>query len=122
MSPRALGTLGHVRELRRSSVAPFTAEQMTSLGALEAFAASGDREALDRLLLPADSALPTWPAIVLGPDAAERLAHGQAVAADPAWPVGRAKVYRDPGDPGDLLAIGEVTPDGRLVPQRVFPR
>jgi tRNA pseudouridine55 synthase len=118
----ALGTLGHVQALRRSSVAPFAAEQMTSLSTLEELAARDDRDALDRLLLPADSALPLWPRVVLGPDAAERLAHGQAVAADPAWPVGRAKIYRDPGDSGDLFAIAEVTPDGRLVPQRVFPR
>lgn len=115
----ALGTLGHVQELRRCAVDPFTAEQMTSLETLEAFAAQGDHEALDRLLLPADSALPDWPAVVLGPDAAERLSHGQAVAADPAWLVGRTKVY---GEPRELLAIAEVTPDGRLVPQRVFPR
>jgi len=115
----ALGTLAHVRELRRCSVDPFTAEQMTSLDTLEELAANDEREALDRLLLPADSALPDWPAAVLGPDAADRLSHGQAVAADPAWAVGRIKVYREPRD---LLAIAEVTPDGRLVPQRVFPR
>ena len=95
----ALGTLGHVRELRRCSVDPFTAEQMTSLDALEELAAKDDRDALDRLLLPADSALPDWPAVVLGPDAADRLSHGQAVAADPAWPLGRIKVYRRAAGP-----------------------
>jgi tRNA pseudouridine55 synthase len=114
----ALGTLGHVRELRRTSVEPFAAEPMVSLGALEDLAVSGDREALDRLLLPPDSALVGWPEIVLGPDAAGRIAHGQAVAADPAWPVGRARVYREPHE---LLGLAEVTLDGRLVPKRVFP-
>jgi tRNA pseudouridine55 synthase len=115
----ALGTLGHVRALRRTAVDPFTAEQMRSLDVLEELAAKDDRDALDRLLLPADSALPDWPAVVLGPDAAERLSHGQAVAADPAWPRGHTRVYREPRD---LLAIAEVTSDGRLVPERVFPR
>jgi len=115
----ALGTLGHVVELRRVAVDPFTTDQMTSLDALEALAARDDRAALDRLLLPPDSALPAWPSVELGPDAAERLSHGQPVAADPAWPLGRIKVYREPRD---LLAIAEVTADGRLVPQRVFPR
>jgi tRNA pseudouridine55 synthase len=115
----ALGTLGHVIELRRLAVEPFKGEQMASLAALEDLAARDDRAALDALLLPADSALPDWPSVRLGPDAADRLSHGQAVAADPAWPLGRAKVY---GEPRDLLAIAEVTADGRLVPQRVFPR
>ncbi len=40
----ALGTLGHVRELRRSSVDPFRAEQMTSLETLEDLAAKNDRD------------------------------------------------------------------------------
>jgi hypothetical protein len=52
-------------------------------------------------------------------DAAERLAHGQAVAADPGWPLGRVKVYREPHE---LLAIGEIGPDRRLAPHRVFAR
>jgi tRNA pseudouridine55 synthase len=115
----ALGTLGHVLELRRTSVDPFAAEQMVSLEVLEDLAARNDRAGLDGLLLPADSALPDWPGVVLRPEAAERLAHGQAVAADHAWPVGRTKIYQEPRD---LLAIGEVTSDGRLVPHRVFPR
>jgi hypothetical protein len=55
----------------------------------------------------------------LSSEAAERLAHGQSVVADPRWPLGRVKVYREPRD---LLAIGEVTPDRRLTPQRVFAR
>jgi tRNA pseudouridine55 synthase len=114
----AIGTLGHVRELRRVSVDPFGAGPMTSLGALEDLAAKGEMDALDALLLPPDSAIVGWPAIVLGADAAGRLAHGQAIAADPAWAVGRARVYRAPGD---LLGIAEVTIDGRLVPKRVFP-
>ena len=86
---------------------------MLTLETLEDLAAQDDREALDRLLLPADSALPGWPAVVLGPDAADRLAHGQAVAADPRWPLGRIKIYREPRD---FLAIAEVTSDGRPRP------
>jgi tRNA pseudouridine55 synthase len=120
----ALGTLGHVLALRRTAVEPFAAEQMTSLDALDDLAAADDRAALDRLLLPPDSALPDWPSVVLEPGAAERLEHGQAVAADPAWALGQTKVYRAPRDSSarDLLALAEVTADGRLVPQRVFPR
>ena len=56
---------------------------------------------------------------IVGADAAARLAHGQAVAADPAWPHGRVKIYREPRE---LFAIGEITADRRLAPQRVFAR
>jgi tRNA pseudouridine55 synthase len=115
----ALGTLGHVRELRRLYVAPFEGERMVEFPALEAAEAQGGVAALDRLLLPLDRALPGWPALALSADAAERLAHGQSVPADPAWPLGRARVY---APAGALLALGEVTAERRLVPLRVFAR
>jgi tRNA pseudouridine55 synthase len=114
----ALGTLGHVIVLRRTAVEPFAAEQMVSLDTLEALAASNDRAGLDALLLPADSALGDWPTVVLGADAAARLCHGQPVTADPAWRAGPVRIYRDTND---LLGIGEVTADGRLVSTRLFP-
>lgn len=112
----ALGTVGHVRELRRLQVDPFSGESMISLEALEDFAASGGLAALDERLLEIDAALPHWPAVHLGSETAARLAHGQAVGAAPEWRQGRVKVYAA----GDLLALGEVTADGRLVPSRVF--
>jgi tRNA pseudouridine55 synthase len=115
----ALGTLGHVRELRRLYVAPFEGERMVELAALEAAEAEGGLADLDRLLLPLDRALPEWPGVALSAGAAERLAHGQSVPADPAWPLGRARVY---APAGELLALGEVTAERRLVPLRVFAR
>ena len=115
----ALGTVAHVAELRRVAVEPFGGEPMATVSELEALAASGGTNALDARLLPPDRALAGWPEVLLSGEAAERLAHGQQVAADPAWPVGRVKVYREPRE---LLAIGEITPDRRLAPHRVFVR
>jgi tRNA pseudouridine55 synthase len=115
----ALGTLGHVRELRRLYVDPFANEPMIDLATLEASAAEGGLAALDRYLLPLDRALPTWPVVPVSTAGAERLAHGQALAAEPEWPVGRVRVY---APPGQLLALGEVSVDRRLVPLRVFGR
>ena len=115
----ALGTVGHVVELRRVGVEPFGGEPMLTLEALEALAASGGTGALDARLLPPDRALAGWPEVLLSGATAERLAHGQAVAADPAWPSGRVKVYREPRE---LLAIGEITAERVLVPRRVFVR
>jgi tRNA pseudouridine55 synthase len=113
----ALGTVGHVRALRRLHVEPFACEPMTTLDALEASATAGGLGELDGRLLPLDKALPHWPAVHLGVAAAARLAHGQPVAAEPSWAATRVRVYAE-GD--DLLALGEVTADRRLVPLRVF--
>ncbi len=115
----ALGTVGHVAELRRVAVEPFGGEPMVTVEDLEALAASGGTNALDARLLPPDRALAGWPEVLLSGQNAERLAHGQAVAAEPGWPCGRVKVYREPRE---LLAIGEITPDRFLAPRRVFLR
>jgi tRNA pseudouridine55 synthase len=113
---KAVGTVGHVAALRRLAVEPFAEQAMHSLVALEAAAAEGG---LDGLLLAPDAALVGWPALQLAEPEALRLAQGQAVAAAPELQPGRIKVY-DAG--GRFLAIGEVTSDRRLRPQRVFPR
>jgi tRNA pseudouridine55 synthase len=115
---KGAGTLGHVTSLRRLAVDPFVEQGMHTLEALEA-AANGGLEALDRLLLPADSALPAWPSTHLTALEAARLAQGQAVGADPALPRGNVKVY---GPSDQLIAIGLVSEDGRLAPTRVFIR
>jgi tRNA pseudouridine55 synthase len=115
----ALGTVGHVAELRRVAVEPFEGEAMSTLEEIEALADSGGAIGLDARLLPPDRALAGWPSVLLSAEAARRVEHGQTVPAEAAWPLGRVRVYRQPGD---LLAIGEVTADRRLAPQRVFAR
>jgi tRNA pseudouridine55 synthase len=115
---KAAGTVGHVILLRRLDVDPFGGYAMHTLDALEAAAAEG-LAALDRVLLPADAALPTWPSAKLEPDAVARVARGQAVPAEPEWPFGPIRVY---SSTGQFIAIGEVTDQRRLAPTRVFLR
>jgi tRNA pseudouridine55 synthase len=115
---KAAGTVGHVASLRRLAVEPFDEQAMQTFEALDAAAALG-QEALDRLLLPADAALPTWPSVHLESPSVARLARGQAVPAEPTWGPGSVKVY---SRAGQFIAIGEVTEDGRLAPTRVFIR
>jgi tRNA pseudouridine55 synthase len=112
----ALGTVGHVAGLRRTAVEPYSESQMITLDALAERAQEGGLEAVDRDLLPLDSALPAWPRAVLDAAAAERLARGQKIAADPTWGQGWVKVYRG----SEFLAIAEVTAEGCLAPRRVF--
>jgi tRNA pseudouridine55 synthase len=114
----AAGTVGHVAALRRLAVSPFREEDMRTFAEVEAAAAQGT-PALDRLLLPAEAVLENWPAARLGAVETAKVAHGQAVAADPALPCGHVKVY---SDAGQLIAIGLVTAERRLAPVRVFIR
>ena len=115
---RAAGTLGHVAALRRLAVSPFPEGGMRTFAEIEA-AASGGAAALDSLLLPAEAALEGWPSAHLGPQEAAKVAHGQAVDADPALPCGHVKVY---AGSSQLIAIGLVTAERRLAPTRVFLR
>jgi len=112
----ALGTLGHVRALRRTSVGPFGETQMVALPALEDLAPEG-LEALDRCLLPADRALTSWPRVVVPAAFCGPFTNGRAAAAQPDWPRGQVRVY-SPDE--EFLGVGEVSANGSLVPRRVF--
>ena len=74
---RAVGTLGHVAELRRLKVGRFTLERAISLDEL---AASAQTAAVERLLLPLETALDDIPALALTEAEAHRLRQGQMVA------------------------------------------
>jgi tRNA pseudouridine55 synthase len=115
----ALGTVGHVAALRRLAVMPFADQPMYALERLEEVAQHGGLDALDAVLLPPDLALPDWPAIEVGTAVADRLVQGQTVPAEPAWPSGAVRVY---AEQRRFIALGTVTAEGRLAPDRVFRR
>ncbi|HEV7370135.1 tRNA pseudouridine(55) synthase TruB [Arenibaculum sp.] len=73
----ALGTLGHVTLLRRLAVGRFTLDRAISLDDL---AALEQGAALERVLLPVETALDDIPALALTEPEAHRLRLGQAVA------------------------------------------
>ena len=72
-----LGTVGHVTVLRRLRVGRFTLDTAISLDEL---AAMEQGAAVERLLLPIETALDDIPALALTEAEAHRLRHGQAVA------------------------------------------
>ena len=112
----ALGTLGHVQALRRTSVEPFSEAELVTMPTLEELAREG-LEALDGSLLPADRALTSWPRIVVPVPLGGHFTSGRAVAAEPDWPQGQVRVY---AQDEKFLGIGEVTAARRLGPRRVF--
>jgi tRNA pseudouridine55 synthase len=114
---RALGTLGHVEQLRRTRVGPFGEERAITLSALEALA-EGGHEALLTALLPVETALCDIPVLAIaGPDA-DRLRRGQPVLLRGRdAPIVEGTVYAT--SRGTLVAVGEVS-RGELKPKRIF--
>jgi tRNA pseudouridine55 synthase len=90
----ALGTVGHVTELRRTRAGPFSLEQDVSLDFLEETAKARQ---LTRTVLPLQAALDDIPALPVTSRQAELLRHGQRLAGFPA-------------PPGLCLAMEEETP------------
>jgi tRNA pseudouridine55 synthase len=110
---RALGTCGHVVELRRLHVEPFADEVMETLESVDAALSAGRSPRI----LAADQALLHLPEVRLDGPAALRLGHGQSVAADPQIPAGRVRLY-DPA--GEFLGMGESDGAGTVRPRRLF--
>jgi tRNA pseudouridine55 synthase len=112
----ALGTVGHVAELRRTAVGPFDDVDMVTLEQLEALAPEGF-EALDRLLLPTDSGLMHWPEVRLNADAAHYLQQGQPVFCPGAPSSGWVRLY---DHEERFLGAGEINHDGLVAPKRLM--
>ncbi|MEJ8568483.1 tRNA pseudouridine(55) synthase TruB [Elongatibacter sediminis] len=109
---RAFGTCAFLVALRRLAVDPFPGEAMHTLEALESAVSDGREQAL---LLPPDAGLSAWPVACLEGASVERFLHGNPVPHPGA--AGMARVH---GQDGRVLGLGEVRPDGRLHPRRVF--
>jgi tRNA pseudouridine55 synthase len=116
---RKLGCYGHVAELRRTRVGPFSIEDAISLESLTEIGNSdAGRDALMQALLPVETALDGIPALaVSGPDAA-RLKRGKAIILRGRdAPILHGLIYATSA--GTLVALGEVS-QGELRPSRVF--
>lgn len=107
------GTVGHVVELRRLAVGPFTEPALVSMATLERCAGAGPG-GLDVLLLDADGLLQAYPAVYLGATEAGAIRQGQPVrgAGDP----GLVRLY---DAAARFIGLGEVVAGGRLEPRRL---
>jgi tRNA pseudouridine55 synthase len=126
---RDLGCFGHIAELRRVEVDPFTAEDFVTVAALEAarFGEAGQQEgeplptdftAIDALLVDTAAALECLPQVAISEEAAQRIRLGNPVIirgrdapveAEEACATAR----------GRLVAIGAIEA-GMFKPKRVF--
>ena len=120
---RDLGCYGHIAELRRTEVEPFTSDDLVGVAELEAALGEGrdgdDRyAAIDDLLVETAAALEYLPQVAVTDDAATRIRLGNSVIvrgrdapvqADEACATARGK----------LVAIGAIEA-GMFKPKRVF--
>jgi tRNA pseudouridine55 synthase len=119
---RDLGCFGHIAELRRVEVEPFTADDLVTVAELEA-ALDGREEndrfaAIDELLVETAAALEFLPQIAVTDDAASRIRLGNAVIVrgrdSPVHAEDACALAR-----GKLVAIGAIEA-GMFKPKRVF--
>ncbi len=117
-----LGACGHVSDLRRTRVGPFTEERAIALENLEDLS---DKAAALEVLLPVETALDDIPALAVTAEDAFRLAQGRAIVLVPRQ-VETLKARLQGGDRtvsamegGRLVALCEMRA-GRLNPVRVF--
>ncbi|MFI5306478.1 MAG: tRNA pseudouridine(55) synthase TruB [Polyangiales bacterium] len=110
----ALGTVGHLAELRRTRSGPFQLSQCAAFESVVA-AAEGDMSARDRLMqamLPLERALPDVPRIVLDAEGAAHARHGRPIAfahaqSTGAWTSAPTEPLLLCDDRGQLLALGK---------------
>ncbi len=103
---RALGCLGHVETLRRVRAGPFVEDDAASIEAIE--------DGPDAHLRPVELAFAGVPRVDVGPAAADRLRHGNSVAAE-----GRDAETAWAALGGRVVAIGSLA-SGMFRPSRVF--
>ncbi len=111
-----LGCGAHVTALRRTGVGPYSDDAMVSMEQIEALAEEGF-SALDKLLMPIDSALGSWPEVKLSPDGTFYLRQGQPVLVPNAPTEGMVRIY---DADGVFMGAGEILDDGRVAPRRMM--
>lgn len=108
----ALGTLGHVAELHREWVEPFTGQPLERLADLTARLARGERAPL----LPLDAPLARLPAVHLQGPQLTAVQHGRQIPLG-APPAARVRIY---GPDERFVGLGVIDAEGRLQPRRLL--
>ena len=117
----ALGTVGHIAQLRRIAVGPFDENQAISLDKLESLRHSAP---LSEYLLPVETVLDDIPALALTETEARKLSQGQAIpvlpvaSRSPLKNISQGDVVRAMAE-GRLVALAKIN-GGEIRPFRVM--
>ncbi len=116
-----LGCHGHLQSLTRTRSGPFSLEEATTLGELEAAAENGNWEAL---LHPADLVLESWHAALLSEEHTRDAQSGQLLVLEPVRAEFNQLDIETPcraySHEGEFLAILRYRGYGRWHPEKVF--
>lgn len=112
----ALGCGAHVSVLRRLTVGPYPERHMVTLSDIETLAAQNDPSVLDTHLLPVDSAVESWPLLIISEAASYYLRRGQPIILPSAPANGWVRFTRQNGE---FFGVGEILDDGRVAPRRL---
>lgn len=113
----ALGTGGHMGDLRRTATDPFDDSTLHTLQDVSdglAWAEAGDEAFLREVVAPAERALTHLPSVTIAESAAEQVANGAPVYAPGVLAVDEVLVGAD-GRPTDDRLLACYTPDGSAV-------
>jgi tRNA pseudouridine55 synthase len=114
----ALGTEGHLAELRRTWVEPFEDSRMVALAEVEAWAAQElPDEARPGWLLPTDAALAGLPRVDLDATASLHARQGRAISLPGVAPAGDVRAY---GPEGSFLGVLTVDAAGQATVRRLY--
>ena len=115
---QAAGTCAHVVALRRTAVGPYQADALVGMDQIEEAAAHGP-QALDALLLAADSAVDNWPAVLLTKEMAFYVRQGQPVWVPRLPADGMVRLYNERNT---FIGVGEVLDGARVAPRHLLRR
>jgi tRNA pseudouridine55 synthase len=107
----SMGTIGHMTQLRRLSVAPFEAERLRRIAELEAMSPVD----LRHCLLAPDAAIGAWPRVEVPASRLAPLLCGQSIPIAGVT-TGPVRIY---APDGSFLGTGDVGRDALLVPRRL---
>lgn len=117
---RVLGCGAHISSLRRIASGPYEIGRAYSLEKLREIRETDGLGAIDKLLMPAASAVEHWPSVELTELMVTYLMQGQAVQIPHAPTQGWVRIFSESGaDEGDFLGVGEILEDGRVAPRRL---
>jgi len=114
---QALGCGAHVSALRRLQVGNY--QEMFDFARLELASKHGLTE-LDSLLVPMDTALAHLPEVILTPEDAQAIQHGQFIAMDDVPESGLVRLATYVPQQTQFLGIGHILEDGRIAPKRLI--
>jgi tRNA pseudouridine55 synthase len=112
----ALGSIAHLRALKRTATGAFDDKNMVSIDALQAL--EGNFAALDAELLPLDTGLAHLLPVQLDDLQFQAIWQGRKVADFAAAEAGEVLMY---SADGVCVGIGWLGEDGQLAPKRLFP-